>query len=469
MQGSGRSGLKEFKPHAYQQYCIDKILEIPKIGIFLDCGLGKTAITLAAIKELILFRWQVSKVLIIAPKKVAEATWQTEASQWVNLADGIRISTVLGSAAQREAALATSADVYVINRENIPWLVGLYKGKWPFDMVVIDESSSFKNSRSKRFRALRSVLPHISRIVELTGTPSPHGLTDLWAQVYLLDGGQRLGRTLTSYRDIWFEPDKRSYNMIYSYKPKEGAAEAIRSAISDICISMRAEDYLSMPDLIYNNVPVSLDDPAKKAYKRLEREAVLSIDEDTVITAASAAVLTGKLLQLCNGAVYDENGEVQEIHECKLDALMELIESLNGQHALIFYNFRHDLPRLLKRLHGAVSGKIAVYQGSEEADAWNRGDLEILLIQPQSAGYGINLQHGGHHAIWFGLTWSLEQYIQANRRLYRQGQKMPVVVHNLIVKDGVDEDVMRALDSNGSVQDGLLESIRIRIRDIKST
>jgi len=468
MQRNG-AALKKFVPHGYQQYVIDKILEIPKIGVFLDPGMGKTAITLAAIRELILFRWQVAKVLIIAPKKVAEATWQTEASQWVGLADGLRFSTVLGTAAQRSSALVADADVFVINRENVPWLVGHLKNKWFFDMVVIDESSSFKNPSAKRFRALKAVLPRIDRIVELTGTPSPHGLTDLWAQIYLLDGGKRLGRTLTCYRDMYFIPDKRSYNMIYSYKPRDGAAQAIQESIADICVSMRAEDYIDLPDLIYDNIPVALDDRAKRLYRRLEREAIIKFDDgETVITAASAAVLTGKLLQLCNGAVYDENGVVTAIHDCKLYALEELIESLQGQHALIFYNYRHDLDRLTGLLKSMGVKAYRVYKGAADANAWNNGEIEILLAQPQSCGYGLNLQRGGHHVIWFGLTWSLEQYIQANRRLYRQGQQYPVIVHNLIVQGGVDEDVMRALDSNGAVQESLLESLRARVQVIKA-
>lgn len=460
---------KEFKPHGYQRYCIEKIIENPCLGVFLDPGMGKTAITLAAINELKLYRWDICKCLIVAPKKVAEATWQTEAAQWVNLAENLRFSTVLGTAAQRVAALKADADVYVINRENIPWLVDQLKNKWCFDMVVLDESTSFKNPHAKRFRALKAVLPHIRRLVALTGTPSPHGVMDLWAQIYLLDGGKRLGRTLTAYRDIYFVPDKRSYNMIYSYKPKDGAIDAIQEAISDICISMRAEDYIDLPDLMYHDIPIKLDPAAAKAYKRLERDALLSIGDDTVITAASAAVLTGKLLQLCNGAVYDENGTVQEIHDCKLQALEELIESLQGQHALIFYNYRHDLPRIIGVLQKSGITDCAVYRGSEQADIWNSGKLQILLAQPQSCGYGLNLQKGGHHVIWFGLTWSLEQYIQANRRLYRQGQKYPVVVHNLIVQGGVDEDVMRALNSNEQVQDKLLTALRARVQVVKGT
>lgn len=474
-------GAKSLKLHSYQDYCVDKILELPSVGIFLDPGMGKTAITLSAILELRYHRWSVGRVLIVAPKKVAEATWQKEASLWIELAP-LTFSTVLGSAAQRIAALHQSADIYVINRENVQWLVDYYRNKWPFDMVVLDESSSFKNHRARRFRALKSVRPHIRRLVELTGTPSPHGLTDLWAQVYLLDGGQRLGRTISVYRDLYFVPDKRSRDMIYSYAPKEGAPEEIRRLISDICISMKAEDYLTMPELVYDDIPVVLDPAAKRAYDRLEREMLLKIDADTTITASTQATLTGKLLQLCNGAVYGEDGMFTSIHTCKLEAFLELVEALNGQHAIVYYNFQHDLSRLEKTLleHGARIGnfkgsaydpahlRVRVYKGADDADAWNAGEVDLLLAQPQSCSYGLNLQAGGHHVIWFGLIWSLEQYIQANRRLYRQGQRHPVVVHHLIVQGGRDEDVMKALASNENVQESLLASLRVRLESAKA-
>lgn len=457
--------MKDLVLHGYQRYCVDQIIEKPNIGVFLDPGMGKTALTLSAIKELKYNRWAVGKVLIIAPKKVAEATWDSEAAVWSGLAD-LRFSLVLGSAAQRIAALTADADIYVINRENTPWLVEHYRNRWPFDMVVIDESSSFKNSRSKRFRALKAVRPHIRRIVELTGTPSPHGLTDLWAQIYLLDGGARLGRTLTVYRDLYFVPDKRSRDMVYSYTPREGAADAIRKLISDICISMKAEDYLALPDLIYDRIPVKLDAAAQRAYTRLEREMLLRVDESTVITASTQAVLTGKLLQLCNGAVYDEDRNVTCVHDCKLEAFMELVEALDGQSAIVYYNYQHDLDRLLNALQ-RVHRRVRMYRGAQDAQDWNAGQIDLLLAQPQSCSYGLNLQHGGHHIIWFGLIWSLEQYIQANRRLYRQGQTQPVIVHHLIVQGGRDEDVMRALDGNADVQESLLQSLRIRLENAR--
>jgi len=339
---------KLFNPYPYQQYCIDRIIADPYLGLFLDMGLGKTVITLTALHDLKYFRWSINKALVIAPKKVAEKTWSNEAEKWDHL-KRLRVSVALGSAQERIAALESPADVYVINRENTQWLVQYYGHKWPFDVVVLDESSSFKNHQAKRFRALKAIRPRIARLIELTGTPSPHGLMDLWAQVFLLDQGKRLGRTISTYRELYFVPDKRSRTTIFSYAPREGAAEAIYKQISDICISMKSEDYLQLPDLIYEDIPVMLDMKAQHAYDRMEREALLEVD-DELITATTAAALTGKLLQLCNGAVYDEEGNAQEIHNCKIEALLETIEQLNGQHALIYYYYRHDVERILAAL-----------------------------------------------------------------------------------------------------------------------
>lgn len=457
--------MRDFVPHNYQDYCIDRICSDPSIGLFLDMGLGKTAITLSAIKRLKYDMWCVRKVLIIAPKKVAESTWAKEAAKWTQLSD-LRFSFVLGSEAQRRRALETAADIYMMNRENTQWLVEHYGRDWPFDMVVLDESSSFKNHRAKRFRALKLVRSRISRIVELTGTPNPRGLTDLWAQVYLLDGGQRLGRTVTAYRDAWFVPDKRNRTTIFSYAPKAGAPEEIYDRISDICISMKAEDYLELPDLVYNNIPVVLDPAAQKAYDRLERDTLLQVDDETVITAGTAATLRGKLLQLCNGAVYDEDGNVVAVHDCKLEALLETVEQLGGQHAIICYNFRHDRARLEEALR-ATSLRVEVYEGKKQEEAWNAGDIDLLLVQPASCGYGLNLQEGGHHIIWFGLNDSLELYQQTNKRLHRQGQAYPVIVHHLLVQGGTDEDVIQALQGKANVQDSLLEALKVRIRNTR--
>ena len=458
--------MKSFVPHNYQQYCIDRIISDKAIGLFLDMGLGKTAITLSAIKKLKYEYWRSAKVLVIAPKKVAESTWSKEAAKW-NQLKNLRFSFVLGSAEKRIKALNTPADIYMINRENVMWLVDYYRNAWPFDTVIIDESSSFKNHQAKRFKALKAVRSHIDRIVLLTGTPTSRGLMDLWAQIYLLDCGKRLGRNITAYREAFFVPDKRNRTTIFSYAPKEGAEETIYNAISDICVSMKAEDYLELPELVYNDIPVKLDTAAQKAYDRLERDTLLPVD-DTVITAGSAAVLRGKLLQLCNGAVYDEDKNVMQIHDCKIEALLETVEQLNGQHAIICYNFQHDKTRLLEALK-ATHLTVKVYEGKAEEDAWNAGDIDLLLVQPASCGYGLNLQEGGHHIIWFGLTDSLELYQQTNKRLHRQGQPYPVIVHHLLVQGGTDEDVIKSLGGKADVQDSLLEALKVRIQKAKES
>lgn len=449
-----------FKPYPYQQYCIDSIIYNRAVGLLLDMGLGKTVITLTAIHDLRYNRWEVAKPLIIAPKKVAEATWTTEAKKWEHL-KMMRIVPVLGSLQQRLRALAAPADAYVINRENVTWLVEHFKNEWPFDMVVLDESSSFKNGSSKRFKSLKLVRSRIRRIVALTGTPASNGLEDLWAQVYLLDGGARLGKTMGAYRDKYFVPGKRNRTTVFSYTPKDGSFEMIKQAISDICISMKASDYISLPDVIHNDIPVALDAAAAKAYSQLETELLLQVNEDT-ITAGSAGVLTGKLLQLCNGAIYDEKKTAIKVHNCKIDAFLELIEQLNGQHALVFYNFQHDRDRLIEALT-ATKLRVRVYSQAKDEMDWNSGKIDVLLAHPASCGYGLNLQQGGHHAIWFGLTWSLEQYEQANKRLHRQGQKHPVVIHHLIVQNGMDETVIEALKNKGDMQDALMSALKARI------
>lgn len=454
-----------FNPYPYQQYCIDSIIYNRSVGLLLDMGLGKTVITLTAIKELRYNRWEVSKPLIIAPKKVAEATWIAEAKKWEHL-KMMRVVPVLGTTQQRLRALATPADVYVINRENTQWLVEHFKNAWAFDMVILDESSSFKNASSKRFKALKLVRNRIKRVVALTGTPASNGLEDLWAQIYLLDGGARLGTTLGAYRDKYFIPGKRNHMTIFNYEPKEGSFEMIKRAISDICISMKASDYLTLPDVIHNDVPVALNIQAKKAYEQLEKELLLQVDTET-ITAGSAGVLTGKLLQLCNGAIYNEEKKAINIHNCKIDAFMELIEQLNGQHTLVFYNFKHDCDRLIEALT-KTKLRIRVYSRAQDEIDWNAGKIDVLLAHPASCGYGLNLQQGGHHAIWFGLTWSLEQYEQANKRLHRQGQEHPVVIHHLIVQGGMDESVIDALKSKGDMQNALMTALKARINKLRS-
>ena len=403
-------------------------------------------------------------MLVIAPKKVAEATWQREAAKWDGLKH-LRFSSVLGSWSKRMRALATPADIYIINRENVVWLVDFYKNYWPFDMVVIDESSSFKSHRAKRFKALSAIRPHILRLVELTGTPSPNGLDDLWSQAYLLDQGKRLGKYYTHFRDRYFEPGKRTRDIIYQYDPKDGAQGAILKAISDICISMKAADYLQLPDCIYDEIPVKLDDKAQKAYNELEKKMVLALPEGD-IDVASAAALSNKLQQLANGAIYDDDHVTHEIHGCKIEAFMELVEKLNGQHALVFYTFQSDKERLLKALEGSHL-KVRVFQGAQDELDWNAGKIDILLAHPASTAYGLNLQDGGHHIIWFGLNWSLELYQQANKRLHRQGQKEPVIVHQLICQGTRDEDLLQALDDKNASQEWVLESLKARIRKMR--
>lgn len=426
--------------------------------------MGKTIITLSVINELKYGRFQVRKVLVIAPKKVAEATWQREAAKWDNVKH-LRFSTVLGSQAKRIRALNTPADIYIINRENVVWLVDYYKNDWPFDMVVCDEFSSFKSHSAKRFKALAAIRGHIDRIIGLTGTPSPNGLDDLWSQVYLLDQGQRLGRYYTHFRERYFEPGKRSREVIYQYDPKDGAEAAILEKISDICISMKAADYLQLPKIIYDDIPVVLDAKAKKAYTELERKMILELPDD-VIDVTSAAALSNKLQQLANGAIYNDEHDWHAIHSCKLDAFMELIERLNGQHALVFYNFQHDRERL-QELLAKSKLRVRVFSGAQDEADWNAGKVDILLAHPASTAYGLNLQDGGHHVIWFGLNWSLELYQQANKRLHRQGQEQPVIVHHLICVGTRDEDLADALSRKDKSQEWVLQSLKARIDHVR--
>lgn len=422
-------------------------------------------ITLTAINELKFYRFQVCKVLVIAPKKVAEGTWQKECQKWDHL-QHLQISTVLGSEKKRMAALNATADIYVINRENVTWLVDLYRDQWPFDMVVVDEFSSFKSHSAKRFKSLAAVRPHINRFVGLTGTPSPNSLMDLWSQVYLLDGGERLEKRFGGFRDRYFRPGARNGYVIYEYKLRDGAEQAILSKISDICISMKAKDYLTLPDCIDDEVPVVLDTKARKEYNKLERQMVLELDDDD-LTVTSAAALSNKLLQLANGAVYLEDDRWKAIHNCKLDAFWELIESLNGKPALVFYSYKHDLIRLKNMFTGSKL-RVRVLESVEDQDAWNAGEVDVLLAHPASCAYGLNLQAGGNHIVWFGLPWNYEQYVQANKRLHRQGQTEKVIVHHLVVQDSRDEDVMKALGKKEKAQDYVLESLKARIEKYRS-
>lgn len=456
----------KFKPHEYQKFCIQKILDTPKVGIWQDMGLGKTVTTLTAVRELKYNRFAVRKVLVIAPKKVAEGTWTKEKDKWDHTKI-LRVSPVLGSQAKRIRALNTPADIYITNRENVVWLVDYYRNSWPFDMVVVDESSSFKSHSAKRFKALASVSDRIDRMVELTGTPSPNGLDDLWAQVFLLDGGERLEKRYTWFRERYFQPDKRGADgMVYSYAAKPGTERSILDRISDICISMKAEDYLQLPDITYHEIPVELDAKSRRAYDELEMQMVLSLPDEEDISVTSAAALSNKLLQLANGAIYDEDHAAHEVHGCKIEAFLELIESLQGKPVLVFYNFQHDRERILKALQ--KSGlRIRELKTTQDEDDWNAGKTDILLTHPASSAYGLNLQQGGNHVIWFGLTWNYELYTQANKRLHRQGQEEKVIIHHLICTGTRDEDVMQALKRKDDVQNWVMESLKARIKAIK--
>lgn len=455
-----------FRPHAYQQHCINQILRIKKLGLFLDMGLGKTVTTLTAIRELKYNRFAVRRVLVIAPKKGAEWTWTREKDKWDHTRI-LRMSPVLGSQAKRIRALNTPADLYIINRENVCWLVDYYRNSWPFDMVVVDESSSFKSHSAKRFKALAGVSGKIDRMVELTGTPSPNGLEDLWSQVYLLDGGERLGKRYTQFRERYFQPDRRGADgMVYSYAAKPGTEQSILDKISDICISMKAEDYLQLPDITYHEIPVELDAKAEKAYRELERKMVLELPEEEEISVTSAAALSNKLLQLANGAVYDEDRSVHEVHGCKIEAFLELVESLQGKPVLVFYNFQHDRERILKALSGSGL-RVRELKTTRDEDDWNAGQIDVLLTHPASSAYGLNLQQGGNHVVWFGLTWNYELYTQANKRLHRQGQTEKVIIHHLVCTGTRDEDVMRALEKKDDVQNWVMESLKARIRAVK--
>lgn len=457
--------MMQFKPYDYQRYCVNRLLTDDAIGLFLDMGLGKTVITLTAINDLKYNRFAVQRALVIAPKRVAEGTWAKEAQKWDHLRH-LRVISLIGPLKSRIRAINTPGDIYVINREQVPWLVEYDRNTWRFDMVVVDELSSFKNPKAKRFKSLTWVRKHIKRFVGLTGTPAPNGLIDLWAQVYLLDEGQRLGKRITHFRERYFDPDQRGRDTIYSYAPKHGADVAIRQLIGDICISMRADDYLELPDCVTVDVPVDLESKALAAYRKLEREMLLEVDE-TMIDAGTAAVLSGKLLQLCNGAIYDGDHNAIRIHDCKLDAFMELVEGLNGQPALVFYSYQHDVDRIQAAL--AKSGlRVRRLKGPQDETDWNNREVDILLAHPASCAYGLNLQQGGNHVIWFGLNWSLELYQQANKRLHRQGQTEKVIIHRLVVSGGLDEDVAAALEDKSGTQDALMLALRARIEDAKA-
>lgn len=446
--------------HDYQVRGVNHIIDNEYCALFLDMGLGKTVTTLTAIKEL-LDNCIISNALVIAPKKVTQVTWSDEIKNWEHL-QALTISVIDGTAKQRREAMAAKADIYAVSRDNIVWLVLEHGGvKLPYDMVVIDELSSFKNHASKRFRAMRKVRKFIPRVVGLTGTPAPNGLIDLFAQMYLIDEGQRLGKTVTAYRDRFFRPGKRNGDIVYTYElkaPQNETEKQISDLISDITISMTAEDYLKMPDKIMLYDYVDLAPKVLAQYRDFEKEQILElINSDEPISAASAAALSNKLQQFANGAIYDAERNVKDIHDDKLDKLEELVEAANGEPVLIAYSYKHDLERIMQKLKAYKPVKL---EKPEHVADWNAGKIPVLITHPASAGHGLNLQKGGHNIVWFGNTWSLELYQQFNARLYRQGQGKPVTIHHIVTRGTIDEKIIKSLDGKRETQDGLMESIK---------
>lgn len=449
-----------YKPRNYQDFATNHILKNRYGGLFLGMGCGKTAATLKAIDQLIYERFEIDKVLIIAPKFVALNVWTDEAKLW-DAFNHLKLSIITGDPRQRVQALRMPADIYVINRENVSWLVQYYQSGWPFKMVVVDELSSFKNPQSQRFKALRIVRPLIKRLVGLTGTPIPNGLPDLWSQIYLMDQGERLGKTLTAYREAFLTADKRNRGQVFSYKVRAGAEQEIYDRIGDICISMKARDYLELPPRIEQDIIVQLPDDIQKKYDQFEREQIMQI-ADSEITALSATALITKLLQFSNGAVYDSEKKVQHIHDAKLEALEEIIEGAGGQQVLICYNFVHDLERILKRFPGARK-----LTSTKDMEDWNAGKVGIMAGHPASMGHGLNLQHGGHIIVWFGPTYNSELYDQANARLDRQGQKRSVLIYRLLGRKTMDSEVLGVLLSKTEKQEGLMRAVRAKVEFFK--
>lgn len=444
-----------YNAHDYQKYATQFILAHPIAAVFLEMGLGKSVITLTALFDLCLDQFLIRKVLVIAPLRVARETWPSEIKKWDHL-QGLTYSVVVGTEAERKAALMQVADVYIINRENVDWLITKSGIRFDFDMVVIDELSSFKSYQAKRFKSLLKARPYVKRIVGLTGTPSSNGLMDLWAEFRVLDLGERLGRYITHYRNAFFTPDKRNGEVVFSYKPLPGAEEAIYKRISDVTISMKSCDYLKLPECVINEVPVTMDEKEMAIYDKFREDMVANI-KDKEIDAVNAAVLSGKLLQMANGAVYDDEKNSLHIHDRKLDALEDLIEGANGKPVLIAYWYQHDAERIKDRF------QVREIKTSKDIEDWNAGKIPAAIIHPASAGHGLNLQTGGSTLIWFGLTWSLELYQQTNARLHRQGQKDTVIIHHIIAKGTIDEQVMKALRKKEKTQDALIDAVRANL------
>ena len=443
----------KFMPHEYQKYAIEYIKSHPVTALFLDMGLGKTVTTLTAIRDLMYDTFEVQRVLVVAPLRVARDTWPDEIKKWDHL-KCLACSVVVGSVPERRRALQQDADIYIVNRENLVWLYE--NSRLDFDMVVLDELSSFKNHQSKRFRAMKALRPRVKRIVGLTGTPSGNGLMDLWAEFRILDMGKRLGRYISQYRNLYFQPDKRNGMVVYSYKPLPGAEEAIYHQIADITVSMKATDYLKMPELVSVAKEVSLSEKEKERYDELKKYLVLELPGGEV-TAANAASLTLKLSQMANGAIYTDDKDVVTIHDRKLDALEDLVESANGKPVLVAYWFKHDKDRIRKRMEARE------LKESQDFADWNEGKIPVALIHPASAGHGLNLQQGGSILVWFGLTWSMELYQQTNARLWRQGQTDVVTIHHIFTKDTVDEDVMAALEQKDMTQEKLISAVKAQL------
>lgn len=453
----------KFRPYEYQQTAIKWIIDNPRCGLFLDMGLGKTVSTLTAIQQL-MDDCEISRTLVVAPKKVAETTWTTEAQKWDHL-KSLKVAKVMGTEKQRKLALAEKADVYVIGRDSFVWLVGIFGGMLPFDVLVIDELTSFKSSKSNRFKAMRMATSTAKRVIGLTGTPAPNGLIDLWAQMYCIDMGERLGRSVTKYRETYFETHKWN-NIIVRCNVKKGYDEVIRKKIADICLSMQAKDYLQLPDLINHTIKVQLSTATMQAYTKFEREKVLQFQDEhqgetANVLAQSAAGLMNKLSQFANGAIYDEDRNVHNVHDEKLDRLAEIIEAANGSSVLVFYQYKHDAARIAEKFKGY---RVKVYTDEKQLIEWNAGQVDILLAHPASTAFGLNMQDGGHYIVWFGTGWNLELYQQANARLHRQGQQYPVQVYNLVCSGTVDERAVTALENKKGVQQGLLDSLNYLIR-----
>lgn len=450
-----------YSPHEYQRFVIDYIKKNPIAAVFLDMGLGKTSITLTALNDLLFDSFDVHRILVVAPLRVARNTWSSEIKKWEHLQD-LQYSIVVGTEKERMTALEKRADIYIINRENVQWLVEKSGKKFDYDMVVVDELSSFKNHEAKRFRAFMKVRPKVKRIVGLTGTPSSNGLMDLFAEFKLLDMGERLGRFIGAYRANFFRPDKMNGPIVYSYKPIPGAETMIYNRISDITISMKATDYLKMPELVSSRYEVQMDDVEKQKYEEFKKDLVLEI-EDGEITAANAAALSGKLSQMANGAVYSDDLAVMQIHDRKLDALEDIIEAANGKPVLVAYWFKHDLTRITERLKKLK----VVYQkldSDESIRKWNEKELQVGLIHPASAGHGLNLQSGGSTMVWFRLTWSLELYQQTVARLWRQGQtENTVVIQHIVTVGTIDERILKALEQKDNTQSALMDAVKAEV------